>query len=57
MNKLTKQLKELQARGYESILISQVLEWIRFYSWEAKVKKIEAAEEVDKLIDENTNSL
>jgi len=32
MKKLIKKLMELQAMGYESVLISDVLSWIRDYA-------------------------
>lgn len=40
MKKLIKKLKELQAQGYESVTISQVLEWISYFSWESKTAKL-----------------
>jgi uncharacterized radical SAM superfamily protein len=40
MKKLLKKLMELQAMGYESVLISDGLEWIRFYAWETKTNKL-----------------
>jgi hypothetical protein len=51
-SKLIKELNILRKDGYDSVTIAQVMEWIRFYTWEAKTARLNNEPDIDKLINE-----